>query len=256
MRKNTIYYKTYEDDFVKSKNQYYEVEKGYIWNHTNLFYCFAEWLSYRIAVAFDFFYCKFCLRIKVENQGVLKDYKNSGFFLYGNHTQPVGDAFIPTYVCRGKKVYVLVSPANLGIPFLGKILPLLGALPISKTRDGLEQLKKTVEIKARKRKCIVIYPEAHVWKYYTKIRPFSSNSFRFPIENNLPSFCITTTYQKAKKNKKPKITVYVDGPFWGKKDGTEREKRQALRDEVYECMVNRSKNSTYEYIHYEEEKNV
>ena len=256
MRKNTIYYKTYKDDFVKSKNQYYEVPEGYIWNHTNLFYCFAEWLSYKIATVFDFFYCKFCLKIKVENQKVLKDYKNSGFFLFGNHTQPVGDAFIPTYVCRGKKVYVLVSPANLGIPVVGKILPLLGALPIPKTRDGLEQFKKAVEIKAKGRKCIVIYPEAHVWKYYTKIRPFSSNSFRFPIENNLPSFCITTTYQKAKKSEKPEITVYVDGPFWGKKDGTEREKRQALRDEVYECMVNRSKNSTYENIHYEEEKNI
>ena len=51
------------------------------------------------------------------------------------------------------------------------------------------------------KKTILIYPEAHIWPYYTKIRPFPSTSFRYPIKFNVPSFSITTTYQKVGKRK-------------------------------------------------------
>ena len=63
------------------------------------------------------------------------------------------------------------------------------------------------------KKCVVIYPEAHVWKYYTKIRPYPSTSFKFPVHCNVPAFCMTTTYYKRKLGKKPGIVVYIDGPF-------------------------------------------
>lgn len=256
MQRRIIYYKSYDDDFIESKNQNYKISEDYVWTHTNLFYRFFAWLLYKVMIVIDFFYCKFILGIKVENGRILKKYRRSGCFLFGNHTQPIGDAFIPTYVSGGKRVNVIVSPANLGIPFLGKFLPMLGALPIPKSIKGLAKFKEAVEVSVSLGRCVVIYPEAHVWEYYTKIRPFSANSFRFPIENDVPVFCMTTTYKKSKKRDKPDIVVYVDGPFMADKDCSLKEQRQRLRDEVYECMVKRSKNSTYEYIHYEEDKTV
>lgn len=97
---------------------------------------------------------------------------------------------------------------------------------------------------------IVVYPEAHIWPYYTKIRPFKSTSFRYPIKYDVPAYCFTTTYQKRKFSKKPKITVYVDGPFYPKQDLHGKEQEIELRNQVYNCMVERSKNSTYEYYKY------
>ena len=100
-------------------------------------------------------------------------------------------------------------------------------------------------------KSITIYPEAHIWPYYTKIRPFKSVSFRYPIEHNVPSFCITNTYQAYRKNK-IRIISYIDGPFFSKIDNNSniKEKKESLRNQIYEQMVNRSKNSNFEYIKY------
>lgn len=256
IKKDTRYYKSYEDDFIESKNQFYEISEDYIWYHKNPFYRISSWLVYKVATIIDFFYCKCILKVKVINSKALKKYKHTGYFLYGNHTQPVGDALIPTYVCGGKRVRVIVSPANLGIPVLGKILPMLGALPVPKTRKRLLKFKEAIDLRIKEGNCIVVYPEAHVWEYYTKIRPFSADSFRFPVENNMPTFCMTTTYQKSKRSEKPDITVYIDGPFFTNTTCLPKGQRQILRNEVYECMVKRSKNSTYEYIHYEEDKGI
>ena len=50
--------------------------------------------------------------------------------------------------------------------------------------------------------------------------------------------------------KKPKITVYVDGPFYPKPELHGKEQEIELRNQIYNCMVERSKNSTYEYYKY------
>ena len=103
------------------------------------------------------------------------------------------------------------------------------------------------------KKCVVIYPEAHVWPYYTGIRPFPASSFRFPVECGAPVFVMTTTYQKRKTGRTPKAKIYVDGPFWPDDSLKKKERQQHLRDQVYACMTERSKNSTYDYIRYVKE---
>ena len=86
---------------------------------------------------------------------------------------------------------------------------------------------------------------------YKKIRPFKSVSFKYPIELDKPVFCITNTYQKRGKDK-VKITSYIDGPFFVNKDlETKQEQKKDLRDRVYNQMVERSKNSDFEFIKYE-----
>ena len=62
---------------------------------------------------------------------------------------------------------------------------------------------------------------------------------------------MTTTYQKRKLGKRPKITIYIDGPFYPDNLPTRKEQAISLRDKVYNQMTIRSKNSTYSYIKYE-----
>lgn len=254
MKNRTYYYKSYTDDFIESKDQQFKLPENYSWITNNLLNKILSFLLYKVATIFCLVYCKCVLRVNVENKDILKKYKKSGYFLFGNHTQTIGDAFIPTYVCNGRRVYVVVSSANLGIPLLGKILPMLGALPIPDSIHGMSKLKKAIQYRAKNGNVVVVYPEGHLWPYYTGIRPFSPDSFRFPIESDVPVFSMTTTYQKSKFRLRPKITIYIDGPFLPNKSLTGKMQRQDLRDRVYDSMINRSKNSTYEYIHYEEEK--
>lgn len=255
MEKNKIYYyKSYNDDFVKSKNQNYKLKKDYKWIKENILYRICSEVVYFIAYIVGLFYCKFGLHVKVENRKILKKYKKQGYFLYGNHTQPVGDVFIPAYVANDKRIYTVVSQANLGVVGIGPILPMLGALPIPDSIKDTIKLKKAIEKRIEQKKCVVIYPEAHVWPYYTKIRPFQDTAFKFPVECNVASFSMTTTYYKRKFGKKPGIVVYVDGPFTPDNKLSKKENEEKICKEIYQSMANKSNNSTYEYIKYKGEK--
>lgn len=127
---------------------------------------------------------------------------------------------------------------------------MLGALIIPENISKMKEFLKAVKYRIEQGRAIIIYPEAHVWPYYTKIRPFKETSFNFPISNKVPTFCMTTTYYKRKNKNKPGIKVYVDGPFFSNNSLNTKEQAKELSQKVYEKMVERSKNSNYEYIEY------
>lgn len=233
------YYKSYNDDFVESNNQNYNLKQNYKWIHH------VPIILYIPFLIFGLIYTKLILKVKIKNKKI----KEKNFFIYANHTQPIGDAFIPYVALFPKKPKVIVSKSNLGIKGIGKLLPYLGALPIP---DNIHQMKdfiKAVNYYSNKNP-IIIYPEAHVWPYNTFIRDFPITSFDFPITNNKPVYTMITTYQKRKYSKKPKITIYFDGPFYPDNLETKKQKMKNLHDKVYNSMVNLSKNSTYSYIKY------
>lgn len=250
----TYYYKDYDEDLVKSKNQDYKLKDNYKWIHNNIAYKFCSSFLYVIAYIISYFYCKLFLHIKIENREMLDKYKNKGYFLYGNHTQPIGDVFIPAHACKSKRIYTIVSQANLGVVGIGPLLPMLGAIPIPNTIKENAKMFEAVVKRISQKKCVVIYPEAHVWPYYTKIRPFQETAFNFPVSCNALSFAMTTTYRKRKFGKKPKIVVYIDGPFIPDTNLNKKDRQEKLCQEIYNCMQKRSRSSTYKYIDYKREK--
>lgn len=253
-KRKVYYYKSYNDDFVESKNQNYKLKENYKWIKNNILYKLCSDVLYFFAYIFGIFYCKFVLHVKVRNKKILRKYRKQGYFLYGNHTQPIGDVFIPAYVCGTKRIYTVVSTSNLGVSFIGPLLPMLGALPIPDSIKDTKKLLYAIEKRIEQKKCVVIYPEAHVWPYYTKIRPFSKSAFKFPADCRALSFSMTTTYYKRKFGKKPGIVVYIDGPFIIDNKLSKKENEEKLCQEIQKIMKDRSKNSTYEYIKYEGEK--
>lgn len=253
-RERIYYYKSFQDDVVEAKKQDYKLKDNYKWIKNSFFYNIFASVVYCIVKIFGMVYCKFYLHIKFENKKILKKYKKQGYFLYGNHTQPIGDVVIPAILNGRKRIYTIASTSNLGIPFIGKLLPMLGILPIPNSIGKMKFLVKAVNKRIEEKKCIVIYPEAHVWPYYTKIRPFVSNAFKYQIDTNSISFCFTTTYQKKRFGKKPKITIYIDGPFIPDKQLDKKQRQEKLMEQVINTMQDKSQNSTYEFIKYKEKK--
>ena len=247
------YYKSYSDDFVESRRQSYRLPEGYSWIRGSIFYRALSRCLYAFTVFFSFLYFRLVLHAKFKNRSVLKQAGDTGYFLYGNHTQPVGDAFLPVRALAPRRAYVVASPANLGIPVLGPLLPLLGALPLPDSVGGLKKLTRAIRLRVESRNCVALYPEAHVWPWYTGIRPLPTAPFGFPAECGAPSFCMTTTYQKRKHGKKPGMTVYLDGPFYPDRSLSRAKQKEKLRGEIFRCMERRSKNSTASYIRYERE---
>lgn len=203
-----------------------------------------------IAKPLAFLFLKLKFRHKIVNKECLKQAKGTGFFLYGNHTNDIADALIPTMIGHPTGVYVIVHPNNVSMPVLGKITPSLGALPLPDDMKAMKNFGVAIEKLIQKKQCITIYPEAHIWPYYTGIRNFKDSSFRYPAQYGVPVFCFTNTYQKRKNGRTPQIVTYVDGPFYPDSELPARENRQKLHASVLASMKEACKNSNVELIRY------
>lgn len=249
----TIYYTNeLTDEFSTAQITPKRIDENYKYLRTSLAGKLAHFFWYKVLIRpFAQIFMKIGFGHKVVNRHLLKKMKGHGFFLYGNHTNPVPDAFIPSLVCFPADTYVIVHPNNVSMPVLGRINPYLGALPlpddIAATRNFMKAVKKVIELN----KPVMIYPEAHIWPYYTKIRPFTDVSFGYPLSYHVPVYCLTNTYQKRKFHKKPRMVTYIDGPFSAPADLSMKEQKKILRDQVYETMSKRSLNSNVEWIKYE-----
>lgn len=245
MKEKIRYFSSYTDDFVTSKNQSFTLPDGYEWIRRGAAARILSALVYAVAVVAGSVYLFLVLHLRYKGKKKMR-----GALIFGNHTQPVGDIFIPALASLPTRIYVVASPANYGIPVAGKILPYLGALPTASTLPQLKKLTEAIGEHLKSGKNVVIYPEAHVWQYYTGIRPYPESAFKFAVKFNVPVYCTTVTYQKCRFTKRPKTTVHVDGPFYPDTSLRETEQAKKLRDEVHSRMLDRSKNSTYEYIKY------
>ena len=184
----------------------------------------------------------------------MKAAKGKGYVIYANHTNPFHDVFGPA-MTADRRIFTIISPVNLKIPGIGKFLPMIGGLPLGKTAEEKQAFNEAVDKRLKQKKVLVIYPEAHVWPYATKIRKFPAGgrSFKYAVRNGLPVYTMTTTYHKRKDKKHgdlPRMDVYVDGPFWPDVKKTDEENQEDLAKKAYESMKKMSEKNTYEYFKY------
>ncbi|MBQ7415759.1 MAG: hypothetical protein IJW14_01820 [Oscillospiraceae bacterium] len=144
----TIYYTDERnDEFADDNIVAKKIDESYVYVDDRLRWKVLRFISYRlIAMPIAFLYCKIALHSRFRNRAVLKQAKGKGCFVYGNHTQQIGDPFIPNLALFPKSVYVIVHLNNVSMPVLGRITPHLGApiwpdqsLPKSVAKEKLKQ---------------------------------------------------------------------------------------------------------------------
>ena len=247
----TFFYKDEVNDdfaFAYIKNQR-EIEDNYNYINHNILFMIMEFVVYRIIMTtIAFVHCKLA-HIKIKNKRIVKK-AHGKYFLYGNHTMMPMDAYVPNIIGFPRKSFIIVNPDAVSLRGVAWFVKMSGSLPVPSKISGLRNFMDAIERRINHHHPIVIYPEAHIWPYYTKIRPYKATSFRYPVKLDKPAYCFTTTYQKRKFSNKPKMTVYVDGPFYYDKNLKGKMAEEELRNRIYNCMVERSKNSTYEYFKY------
>ena len=248
-----IYYEDeLNDEFSKSSIEPRIIDENYKYVHKNPLWNLCSFVLQNIlSVPIKILYAKIKFRIKYIGKEKIKPYRNEGYFIYGNHTQPFADTFIPSIPMYPKRNFLIVNPVNISLKGTGTLVEMLGAMPIPSNKSAMKNFLEAIKQKINKGYAITIYPEAHIWPYYTKIRPFKDVSFKYPIQLEKPAFCITNTYQSyGKNNKKIKIVSYIDGPFYPNKELTLKEQQKELRNKIYNCMEERSENSNIEHIKY------
>ena len=265
MQKIIYYSDELNDEFSEAKIESKVIDEKYKYERSGLWNLCSFVCQNIISIPVKIGYLKLKLHHKYvgkkEAKLFARQYKG-GMFIYGNHTLDFADTFIPSQIFYPKRNFLIVNGENISMRGIGWLVEMLGAIPIpsflrgEKDKDKGNGIKAShnfmsaIEDKIKKRYTVSIYPEAHIWPYYTKIRDFKDVSFKYPIKYDVPSFCITNTYQKRGKNSF-KVVTFIDGPFYPNKDLTSRKEMQKdLRDRIYNTMVKRSKQSNIELIKY------
>ncbi|MFD1410850.1 lysophospholipid acyltransferase family protein [Lapidilactobacillus gannanensis] len=250
-KKTVYYYQTFQDDFVTSPHQAVQLPADFDYQRVRWGPKLRSWLLRPWLRLFSYGYQHLVLHLHVENRQVLRQAQQQGIYLYSNHTQTMGDAFLAFMVLGRRRPWIIASPANWGLPGLRRILAAGGAVPLPQGRQQFINFQKGLAVAIQQGKAVLIYPEAHVWPYYTKIRPLPIAAFHYPTTTPAPVFAMTVTYQQRHWRQKPKRTVYLDGPFSADQTLTRVEQQRQLRDQVAQAMVKRSQTNNYHYYHYQ-----
>ena len=247
----TYYTDERNDEFSTAEITPKPIDGSYRYDRERGFGKLACFFWHRIvAVPLAWVYLKLKLRHKIVGREKLKATQGQGRFVFGNHTQIIADALIPSFICRSEKPYVIVHPNNVSMPYLGRVTPYMGAIPLPDDMAATRNFVAYVKDRIEQGRTVFVYPEAHIWPYYTGIRDFPDDSFLYPVKYDTPVYCFTNTYQKRRSSSHPRVVTYVDGPFYPDPTLPPRERRKALRDEVYAAMTERSRLSNVVYIEY------
>lgn len=250
MEKEIRYYSDeVHDDFANTAINTRRIDGKFKYYTRNPLVAIRRFIVYRcIVFPIIVLYNKVIRRVTYKNKKCMKGYKKQSCFIYGNHTMFMVDAFNPSYLSCPRRAEVVVNEDTVSIPGIRWLVMDLGAMPIPSDIHMMGKFADAIDHAVRKKSWIAIYPEAHIWPYYTGVRNFPAVSFRYPVKYKTPVFTYTVTYSRRKHFKKPKITVYVDGPFFPDEQLPAKQAAQQLRDQAYAAMKARcDEHSAYSY---------
>lgn len=241
------------DDFAGTKINTKKIDSTYRYIHNNIYWRFFSFATCALVKPIVYFIEIILLGVKIKNKKALRKVKG-GCFLYGNHTSFI-DAYTP-YVLSGSKTNkILVNPDAVSIKGIKTLVEWFGAIPVPDNLAGMRNFVNAIEHYNKKGQNITIYPEAHIWPYYTGVRPFKDSSFYYPVKMNTPVIAFFTAYTQPtgifRKLKKANVTVYVSDPFYPDLTKPIKDAQKELRDQVYQFMTEMSeKHSTNQVIQY------
>ena len=248
----TVYYQDpLKDEFSGTKIERLPLGK-FVYAPKNVFWNIGSFLVYWFVFPLIWIFTRF-LFVRVKGKKNRKGLRKTGVVVYGNHTQ-ILDAFSgQMFATPGKRTYIVCNQDTTSIKGVRWLVHMMGAIPTPENPAEAAQYHDCMVKRLKQKASITIFPEAHIWPYYTHIRPFGDESFTFPAEVGAPVMAMVTTYRPRKvfKNKAPLPTIHLSKPFYPDMSLSLPERRKQLRDYVYEFMVRKTAEETnVEWIRY------
>lgn len=259
--KKTFYYRDLlNDDFAGTHIKPAPLGKHFKFYHKSLIYrFFASIIYYVIAIPVLWVYAKLVYGFKVVGKKKLRKAHlgRQGYFLYGNHTS-IGDAmFAPTSIAAPRKSFMVCSDEAVSIKGLRWLEMLIGALPLPDSPENSKGFLEAIDYHYSHGHAVIIFPEAHIWRYCTRIRPFGEQSFTYPAQLGAPVIAMCTTYEERKflRFLPPRAVVHLSDVIYPDMSKALGERTKALREAAYLYMVDVSSSlENVEYYRYLKKK--
>lgn len=156
---------------------------------------------------------------RIKGKRNLRNLKNTGAVVVPNHVLYL-DCMIAAQCVYPKKLYFHVLEQSMKVKGLNVLMKALGAMPIpTKVSAKKSFIAETNQI-LKEKKFVCVYPEAALWPYYEKIRPFKSGAFHFAVKNNVPIVPICINFRRRRglykklKIRAKLVTVHIGKPIY------------------------------------------
>ena len=251
-RKIVLYQDPLHDDFAGTHIATKALPENFQYIQENPFWRAAAWAVYRLlARPIAFLFRKLWCRQRFQNESCLRQTQGQGIYVYANHTQKVMDAFLPCQLRQRGRSYIVVGPDAMSIPGIRNLVQMLGAIPLGSTLAQSQEMARSIHERISQGNLIAIYPEAHIWPYYTGIRPFPEASFGYPARDGAPVYTMTSCYRRCFTRRRPRVVTYLDGPFYPDMSLSLPQRKKKLREQCYAAMESRAAAfSNYRYYEY------
>lgn len=110
---------------------------------------------------------------------------SGGKVTISNHIHPM-DCTMNGLINFPERTYFPTLATNFKIPFIRHLIRILYAIPIPKKVTQKEKFFEEIKKALLDGKTVHMYPEAALWPYYEKLRPFKKGAFKMAVDANCP----------------------------------------------------------------------
>lgn len=206
-----------------------------------IFSIFSNILYYIIAFPILTILTKIIYDLKIEGKENIRNLK-SGAITVSNHVL-VLDCAMVGIACGWKKVCYTAQEKSFKIPFVGKLIRLLNAIPVSSEIEEKKHFIQDVDKRLQKGGIVHFYPEAVLIPYDNTIREFKNGAFDFAVRNQIPVIPMVFKFRKPRGirkifKRKPDVTLTILKPVVCEKAEKDIKREVVkLKGEVYNEMA-------------------
>lgn len=208
------------------------VDENYNYESKNIFFKLFSWFFYSLAWLLLPIWAAFWMRPIVKGRKYLRQVRKQGVIMVANHIHKLDAPIICACANRSRKIRFVMLKENLDIPVTGQFLRALGGIPLGSTMGGMKNFSRYVHSLLERKKAVLIYPEAALWPYYTKLRPFLNGAFVFATKSKVPVLPMVYTFKVNKRGKKTRMVLNILPPIPYREGVTIKQ----LADETHAAM--------------------
>jgi len=149
------------------------------------------------------------MRTRINGRKNFRALRGQGIIVVANHVHILDAPVLGACATRTRKLRIITLKENMNLPLAGRIMKLLGCIPLGADYGGMKKLTKTVDSLLARKKPVLFYPEAAFWPYYTGLRPFTTGGFSFAVKNNVPVLPTVYTFGINKRGIKNRLVLHI-----------------------------------------------